>query len=192
MEENNSAVSKLNDFTKNPKFVRIIIVLGLVGIGLILLSGLLPDKTNDEDNQTNSQVAYVSLAQYENNLEQSLADIISSIDGAGKTRVMLTMDSTVEQVYATDKTMSQKDMVNSGEDTETNKDTSANSTYITVELSDGTQQTVLLKEIQPRVRGALVVCNGGDNSVVKEKIVDAVTKALDISSSRVSVAGLSQ
>ena len=192
MEENNSAVSKLNDFTKNPKFVRIIIVLGLVGIGLILLSGLLPDKTNDEDNQTNSQVAYVSLAQYENNLEQSLADIISSIDGAGKTRVMLTMDSTVEQVYATDKTMSQKDIVNSGEDTETNKDTSANSTYITVELSDGTQQTVLLKEIQPRVRGVLVVCNGGDNSVVKEKIVDAVTKALDISSSRVSVAGLSQ
>lgn len=192
MEENNSAVSKLNDFTKNPKFVRIIIVLGLVGIGLILLSGLLPDKTNDEDNQTNSQVAYVSLAQYENNLEQSLADIISSIDGAGKTRVMLTMDSTVEQVYATDKTMSQKDTVNSGEATETNKDTSANSTYITVELSDGTQQTVLLKEIQPRVRGVLVVCNGGDNSVVKEKIVDAVTKALDISSSRVSVAGLSQ
>lgn len=192
MEENNSAVSKLNDFTKNPKFVRIIIILGLVGIGLILLSGLLPDKTNDEDNQTNSQVAYVSLAQYENNLEQSLADIISSIDGAGKTRVMLTMDSTVEQVYATDKTMSQKDMVNSGEATETNKDTSANSTYITVELSDGTQQTVLLKEIQPRVRGVLVVCNGGDNSVVKEKIVDAVTKALDISSSRVSVAGLSQ
>lgn len=192
MEENNSAVSKLNDFTKNPKFVRIIIILGLVGIGLILLSGLLPDKTNDEDNQTNSQVAYVSLAQYENNLEQSLADIISSIDGAGKTRVMLTMDSTVEQVYATDKTMSQKDTVNSGEATETNKDTSANSTYITVELSDGTQQTVLLKEIQPRVRGVLVVCNGGDNSVVKEKIVDAVTKALDISSSRVSVAGLSQ
>lgn len=192
MEDNNSVVSKFDDFTKNPKFVRIIIIIGLVGIGLILLSGLLPEKSNTEDNQTNSQVAYVSLAQYENNLEQSLADIISSIDGAGKTRVMLTMDSTVEQVYATDKTMSQKDSINSGEDTETNKDTSANSTYITVELSDGTQQTVLLKEIQPKVRGVLVVCNGGDNSVVKEKIVDAVTKALDISSSMVSVAGLSK
>jgi stage III sporulation protein AG len=192
MEDNNSVVSRLDDFTKNPKFVRIIIIIGLVGIGLILLSGLFPEKSNTEENQKNSQIAYVSLTQYENNLEQSLADIISSIDGAGKTRVMLTMDSTVEQVYATDKTMSQKDTVNSGEDTETNKDISANSTYITVELSDGTQQTVLLKEIQPKVRGVLVVCNGGNNSVVKEKIVDAVTKALDISSSRVSVAGLSQ
>lgn len=192
MQDDNGVISKLDDFTKNPKFVKIIVIIGLVGIGLILLSGLLPDKSESKDNQTNSQIAYVSLTQYENDLEQSLADIISSIDGAGKTRVMLTMDSTVEQVYATDKTMSQKDTVNSGEDTETNKDTSANSTYITVELSDGTQQTVLLKEIQPKVRGVLVVCNGGDNSVVKEKIVDAVTKALDISSSRVSVAGLSQ
>lgn len=192
MNEENGILSRLDKFTKNPDFVKVIVVIGLLGIGLILLSGLLPEKKNDTQTQANAQVAYVSLTQYENNLEQSLADIISSINGAGKTRVLLTMDSTVEQVYATDKNMTQKDTVNSGEATQTNKDTSADSTYITVELADGTQQTVLLKEIQPRVRGVLVVCSGGDNSVVKEKIVDAVTKALDISSSRVSVAGLSQ
>lgn len=192
MNEDNSILSRLDNFTKNPNFVKAIVVIGLLGIGLILLSGLLPEKKDEAQIQTNSQVAYVSLTQYENDLEQSLADIISSINGAGKTRVLLTMDSTVEQVYATDKNMTQKDTINSGEATQTNKDTSADSTYITVELADGTQQTVLLKEIQPKVRGVLVVCSGGDNSVVKEKIVDAVTKALDISSSRVSVAGLSQ
>lgn len=188
----NGILSRLDKFTKNPDFVRVIVVTGLLGIGLILLSGLLPEKKDEAQAQVSSQVAYVSLTQYENNLEQSLADIISSINGAGKTRVLLTMDSTVEQVYATDKNMTQKDSVNSGDSTQSNKDTSADSTYITVELADGTQQTVLLKEIQPKVRGVLVVCSGGDNSVVKEKIVDAVTKALDISSSRVSVAGLSQ
>lgn len=188
----NGILSRLDKFTKNPDFVRVIVVTGLLGIGLILLSGLFPEKKDEAQAQVSSQVAYVSLTQYENNLEQSLADIISSINGAGKTRVLLTMDSTVEQVYATDKNMTQKDSVNSGDSTQSNKDTSADSTYITVELADGTQQTVLLKEIQPKVRGVLVVCSGGDNSVVKEKIVDAVTKALDISSSRVSVAGLSQ
>ena len=192
MNEDNGILSRLDKFTKNPNFVKIIVVIGLLGIGLILLSGLLPEKKDDNQTQANSQVAYVSLTQYENELEQNLADIVSSINGAGKTRVLLTMDSTVEQVYATDKNMTQKDTINSGEATQTNKDTSADSTYITVELADGTQQTVLLKEIQPKVRGVLVVCSGGDNSVVKEKIVDAVTKALDISSSRVSVAGLSQ
>ncbi|MEE1126008.1 MAG: hypothetical protein U0L18_08785 [Acutalibacteraceae bacterium] len=192
MNDDNGILSRLDKFTKNPDFVRVIVVTGLLGIGLILLSGLLPEKKDEAQAQVSSQVAYVSLTQYENNLEQSLADIISSINGAGKTRVLLTMDSTVEQVYATDKNMTQKDSVNSGDSTQSNKDTSADSTYITVELADGTQQTVLLKEIQPKVRGVLVVCSGGDNSVVKEKIVDAVTKALDISSSRVSVAGLSQ
>lgn len=192
MNDDSSVLSRLDNFTKNTSFVKIIVIIGLLGIGLILLSGLLPEKNDKTQTQTNSQIAYVSLTQYENELEQNLADIISSINGAGKTRVLLTMDSTVEQVYATDKNMTQKDTVNSGEATQTNKDTSADSTYITVELADGTQQTVLLKEIQPRVRGVLVVCSGGDNSVVKEKIVDAVTKALDISSSRVSVAGLSQ
>lgn len=192
MNDDNGILSRLDKFTKNPDFVRVIVVTGLLGIGLILLSGLLPEKKDEAQAQVSSQVAYVSLTQYENNLEQSLADIISSINGAGKTRVLLTMDSTVEQVYATDKNMTQKDSLNSGDSTQSNKDTSADSTYITVELADGTQQTVLLKEIQPKVRGVLVVCSGGDNSVVKEKIVDAVTKALDISSSRVSVAGLSQ
>lgn len=192
MNDDSSVLSRLDNFTKNTSFVKIIVIIGLLGIGLILLSGLLPEKNDKTQTQTNSQIAYVSLTQYENELEQNLADIISSINGAGKTRVLLTMESTVEQVYATDKNMTQKDTVNSGEATQTNKDTSADSTYITVELADGTQQTVLLKEIQPRVRGVLVVCSGGDNSVVKEKIVDAVTKALDISSSRVSVAGLSQ
>jgi stage III sporulation protein AG len=156
------------------------------------MSGIFTDKKDSNEVTPASDIAYISLTKYENELEQNLADIISSINGAGKTRVLLTMDSTVEQVYATDKSMSQNNSENSGDNTESKEDTSATTTYITVELSDGTQQTVLLKEIQPKVRGVLVVCSGGDNNVVKEKIVDAVTKVLNISSSRVSVAGLTQ
>lgn len=196
MEDNNSKsiFAKLNDFTKDPKFVKVIVIVGLAGIALILLSSLFSGgKTEDTEIADNSQIAYVSLTKYENDLEQSLAEIICSIDGAGTTKVMLTMESTVEQVYATNKNMSQNNSNNTNQsDTANNKDISAETTYITVELADGTEQTVLVKEIQPKVRGVLVVCAGGDNSVVKEKIIDAVTKTLDISSSKVSVAGLSQ
>ncbi|MEE0859270.1 MAG: hypothetical protein U0M12_07385 [Acutalibacteraceae bacterium] len=196
MEDNNSnsIFARLSDFTKDPKFVKTIVIVGLVGIALILLSSLFSGGKADESEKTdNSQVAYVSLTKYENDLEQSLAEIICSINGAGTTKVMLTMDSTVEQVYATNKNMSQNNSNNTTQsDTANNKDISAETTYITVELADGTEQTVLVKEIQPKVRGVLVVCAGGDNSVVKEKIIDAVTKTLDISSSKVSVAGLSQ
>lgn len=192
MQDDKPILPDLDKLSKNHKFVKTIVIVGLIGILLILMSGLFTDKKDNSEVKQSSEIAYISLTQYENELEQNLADIISSINGAGKTRVLLTMDSTVEQVYATDKNMAQNNSENSGGQTESKKDTSATTTYITVELSDGTQQTVLLKEIQPKVRGVLVVCSGGDNNVVKEKIVDAVTKVLNISSSRVSVAGLTQ
>lgn len=187
-----SILTKLREYTKNTKFVTVIVAIGLIGIVLILLSDLVKPKTSEEK-QSDTQIKYVSLDEYENRLEQGLAEIISSINGAGKTRVLLTMESTVEQVYATNKNLSQDNSTNvDNSNSSSDKDIQAETTYITVELSDGTQETVLVKEIQPKVRGVLVVCAGGDDSIVKGKIIDAVTKALDISSSKVSVAGLSQ
>lgn len=187
-----SLLTKLREYTKNTKFVTVIVAIGLIGIMLILLSDLVKPKTSEEK-QSDTQIKYVSLDEYENRLEQGLAEIISSINGAGKTRVLLTMESTVEQVYATNKNLSQDNSTNvDNSNSSSDKDIQAETTYITVELSDGTEETVLVKEIQPKVRGVLVVCAGGDDSIVKGKIIDAVTKALDISSSKVSVAGLSQ
>lgn len=187
-----SLLTKLREYTKNTKFVTLIVAIGLIGIVLILLSDLVKPKTSEEK-QSDTQIKYVSLDEYENRLEQGLAEIISSINGAGKTRVLLTMESTVEQVYATNKNLSQDNSTNmDNSNSSSDKDIQAETTYITVELSDGTEETVLVKEIQPKVRGVLVVCAGGDDSIVKGKIIDAVTKALDISSSKVSVAGLSQ
>lgn len=192
-KENEGFFAKFGKFTKNEGFVKAIVCAGLLGIALILLSGFFTKNVKNEVKAEPKESISTTLTKYENDLEQGLAEIISSIDGAGKTKVLITMDSTVEQVYAADKNIAQKNSSNTKEaDTANNKDITADSSYVTVELSDGTQQTVLVKEIQPKVRGVLVVCGGGDNSVVKEKIIDAVTKALDISSSKVSVAGLTK
>lgn len=192
-KENEGFFAKFGKFTKNEGFVKAIVCAGVLGIALILLSGFFTQNVKNEVKAEPKESISTTLTKYENDLEQGLAEIISSIDGAGKTKVLITMDSTVEQVYAADKNIAQKNSSNTKEaDTANNKDITADSSYVTVELSDGTQQTVLVKEIQPKVRGVLVVCGGGDNSVVKEKIIDAVTKALDISSSKVSVAGLTK
>lgn len=56
-----------------------------------------------------------------------------------------------------------------------------------VYLSNGDTKT---KSIEPTVRGVAVVCDGGDDPVTRERILDAVTKALNIPSSRVSVTKL--
>ncbi len=47
------------------------------------------------------------------------------------------------------------------------------------------------KSITPVVRGVVVVCDGGDDPVVVNRVMSAVTKSLDISSNKVCVTKLS-
>ncbi|MBQ6153430.1 MAG: hypothetical protein IJJ15_06765 [Ruminococcus sp.] len=47
-----------------------------------------------------------------------------------------------------------------------------------------------VKSIAPTVRGVVVVCDGGDDPVVVERVLSAVTKSLDISSDKVSITKL--
>ena len=43
------------------------------------------------------------------------------------------------------------------------------------------------KQIEPVIRGVVVVCQGGDNPVTVQRVLSAVTKALNISSAKVCV-----
>ena len=45
---------------------------------------------------------------------------------------------------------------------------------------DGTQK-------EPTVKGVVVVCEGADNSVIVNRVTDAVTKSLNIKTNRISV-----
>lgn len=49
------------------------------------------------------------------------------------------------------------------------------------------KETSLTTVRAPKVRGAAVVCDGGGDILVKEKIVETVSKVLGISTARVSV-----
>ena len=96
-----------------------------------------------------------SVKTYSTKIENDLQTVISKIEGAGKTEVLLTMENSVEYVY----------------------------------LDNSTTKT---KEIEPLIRGVLVVCEGGDDPVVVERVADAVTKALDISTAKVCITKLSE
>ncbi|MBQ3266243.1 MAG: hypothetical protein IJH07_10760 [Ruminococcus sp.] len=41
--------------------------------------------------------------------------------------------------------------------------------------------------IEPKVRGVVIVCDGGDDPLVVSRVLDAVTKALNISSDKVCI-----
>lgn len=186
--------NKIKELFKEEKYKKLIIIAGLIGIALIFLSSFFTDKNSEQKSEQQQNITVTSqVSDYKSEIEQNLADIISTIEGAGTTKVMVTVESSAELIYATDqKTDIKSSKGGSGDSASNESDNSTQSSYITVKLSDGTEQAVLLKEVQPQIRGVLVVCSGGGDSVIHQRVLEAVTKALNISSAKVCVTKLSQ
>lgn len=152
---------------------KIIIVSAVVGIILIMLSEL-----NFGSADTKTNVDTDDYNEYISQLSTQLETVISSIDGVGECNVMLTLQNTKESVYA-----------ENSEKSENDSSTSDNNEYVIYDSENG-DSPLLIKENFPKVAGVAVVCEGGDNILVKEKVIECVCALFNISASRVSVAKL--
>ena len=175
----------LSGLTKGDKKIRIIVTIGILGIALILLSELFTPKT-----KPNNEVgtASSSLSASNERLEQQVYALVTSIDGVGQAKVMVTLDTSVEYVYAKEQktdTDVTRDISEDGNAKTSQKDKTEEN-YIFVDGSDG-KQALLATERAPRVKGVVVVCEGGDDKLVQSRIIDAVTTAFDIGANRVCV-----
>lgn len=180
---------------QNEKFKRGIIIAGLLGIAIIFISSFFDGGEQGETGQIYTETIDSSQTTdlFKQKTEQELAEIISSIEGAGTTKVMVTVDSTSEYVYATDdKSSIQEDTDRSDGAITEKSDINSEKSYITVKLSDGTEQAIVLKQIEPQVRGVLVVCEGGGDPVISGRVLESVTKSLGLSSTKVFIAPLDE
>ena len=162
---------------------RAIVALGLIGLTLIFISSFIPHERGETETAAQPPPEAVSEDDYRKTLEQELIEMISSIDGAGSVKVMITMDSTAEDIFAVDKNESES--LSSSQEGETRR--SAENEYVIVKGKDGGEQAVLKKQRMPEIRGVLVVCSGGASSVTREKVTQAVAGALGVERSKVVV-----
>lgn len=162
-----------NIFQKKDSRNKILIVAAVLGVVLILLSELdFSTPKAEESVQTGDYAQYVST------LNDELTSVISSIDGVGDCKVMITLKNTKENVYAENSETSSSDSSNS-----------ENNEYVIYNSENG-DSPLLLKEEMPQVAGVAVVCSGGDSEAARERIIDCVCALFDISSSHVSVSKL--
>ncbi len=176
MEILNTMESKIkNFFGKNQKkSVTAVLILGCAGMLIIFLSEFLSTEPKSGINE-NSGVAFDN-SEYVKEFEARLESKISKIKGAGKTSVMLTFASSKEVLYAENFT-EEKDDTQMGKESE----------IVIIEGENG-EEPIILKSEEAKIRGVLVICEGGDNASVREKIIEALCALLDIPSNKVSVA----
>lgn len=186
-EETKHLKEKAKTFLHSGKSRNLLFFAGILGIVLIGLSGLLPkvDKAKSTQAQT---AARLTAEEFTQKTEEKLADIIRSIEGAGECRVMVTLENGVEYVYATEEKINTDRQEDDGRISQ--RDDSDKS-IIVVDTEDG-KQGLLVTEIQPTVKGVVVVCEGGDQPLVQQRIISTITTALNLSSKRVCVTKLTK
>ena len=112
---------------------------------------------------------------YARTLETRLEELIASIEGAGKTQVLVTLRSGEETVFARDDRFEAEE-----------GRTQSEQTYVTVR--SGSDETGLpLKTVTPQILGVAIVCEGADDPNVRQAITQTVTAALGVGASHVSV-----
>ena len=171
---------RISDKTRLSKKLMLVLVLFAAGLVALLFSEL-GQSREEKIPQETTTLQKATAQEYVQSLEERITSIISSIDGAGSTRVMITLESGSEDVYLHN--------YDYGEDVD--EDGAGNrevkNEYVVIDNS-GEENGIVIRVEEPKIRGVAVVCEGGGNDYVKVQIISTVTALLDISSARVSVA----
>ena len=156
----------------------VILIVGFLGIFVMFLS-----EYNVQEDDSEEMATYNTDEEYCIYLENKIQSYIEKIDGAGKTKVIITLSETTEYIYATDDKDVRKNNSNS-DDSTIEKD------HVIIE-NNNNDVGLLIKTIEPKVRGVAVSCEGGDNTKVQQQIFSTIEALLDIKTSNISISKLS-
>ena len=161
---------KALDALKRYKYVALTAVLGIV---LLLLPG--GNEKKQEGGAPDAAEDFDRTA-----LQEEMEEILSSLDGVGHLKLMLTVDGGSAYELARDEAQTQK---RSGENTGERTQKSE-----TVVLGSGVSAGVVVTRSRfPAFIGALVVCEGGDRAEVRLRVTQAVAALTGLSSERITV-----
>lgn len=154
---------------KKYKYVLLILLLGIV---LLIWPGGTHQKEEKESvpPETEKHENYAGIT------EQKLSLMLSEIAGAGRVRVMLTLNRGPKTEFQTD-SQTEKNGDRNSEDRKT------------VILSHGSAyDEAAVSAVQyPVFQGALIVCDGAENPAVRLNIVQAVSAVTGLGSDRITV-----
>lgn len=170
-------IKKFLNENRNKKTL-LILAAGLIGIVFILFSEAASEKESYDT--TEKETFDKDISESEIILENRIGEAVSKIKGAGKTHVTITFESSEETFYA--KNFSGSIRENEKENEEE---------IVVIDGKNG-EEPIYLKTDVAKIRGVLVICEGGANPLVKEKIIEGICALLDIPSNKVSVAEMAK
>jgi stage III sporulation protein AG len=181
-----------NFFSKDRK-LKLMVLLGVVGMLLILFSQSLGGNTSEnaapESGGDGTGTLYTA-EEYITKTEEKLCALITQIEGVGRAEVMVTLENNGEYVYAQEEKRNLDKNVEPGGDGQSDKITSKENIqvgYILVESGYGSKEPLIRTQLEPKIQGVVIICEGADNIRVEQSLINVATTTLGITSARVCV-----
>lgn len=175
-----SVKDRITDKLKDNNKAKILVIIAIAGLALILISDLIKPAENKQQDNVKIDEMSVNTDEYKLQIQKELKNILSKISGVGNVDVMMTIEGSTEYVFAEEFTTKSDSGVDTNSQDYSNK-------YVTIDK--GTTNEALIKKIlKPQVAGVIIVCDGGNNPQIIEKIYQAASSVLNISSSKICIA----
>jgi len=178
------------DKKKSRDLLVTLLILGVVIIiaANMIFSGKKAENISPREDDKFVAAAKINSAEDRDELSRKLEAILSKIQGAGSVSVMITYAGSKETVPAYD-TKTNKSNTDEKDNAGGTRNQSADNSeaQVVFEESSGTKKPVVLKEIQPEIKGVLIVSEGASTGVVYESLIKSTQVVLDIPVHKIQV-----
>lgn len=219
-EQKKDVIKRAFDFTKLKK--ENFVVIFLVGILLLVIAWPTENRKNDDESvesgilDSNSGIMELvnsgsgeseedawskgtdfmensELQSYTAFLESALEELLSSMEGAGRVKVMITLQSSgeavVEKDVSTDRSSSTEVDSEGGSRNSSSLNEAGETVYASA--SGGISYPYIKQIICPRIEGVVVSAQGGDNQTVNKNITEAIQALFGIEVHKIKVIKMS-
>ena len=180
------------DKKDNKKNIENLVVLAILLIVVIVAFNYIwkDDKKKNNLNNSNKVLADGNIIEEDtslktDDLERRLEEILSSINGVGEARVLITYSqtSTVNPIYNED----YDESVTEEEDTNGGKRTVSSSSNKKEVVSSSNNEIITQSVTSPQIQGAVVIAKGAGTPSVKTNIIQAVEAATGLATHKIQV-----
>lgn len=175
-----SKLKFLEKFTEKGKS-NFIVLLGLVGVFLIMISDLNFLKTTDKTKDKNT------LSEYKLQIEKEITQLLKEIDGVGNVKVMISLESSGEAIYVQEEKNVTDKQINENEKSIQESEKSTYENQIVIVGSNSDKSALVEKTLQPTIQGVAVVCSGADDISVISAVTNSVAVVLNVPTHKICV-----
>ena len=175
---------------KNENLIVLLIILIVVVVSInYIFSDSNQQKSNNNFTNETSVMEVSNSKNDKGETEKKLEEILSSIDGVGKVKVMITYSSgsTFVPLYDENNKMSNTTESDDSGGTRTIIENDEQKSIVYKENSDGTKEPITKNIESPKMEGAIITATGASSNEIKEKIISAVEAATGLATHKIQV-----